>query len=200
MNVLLLYRIKPILLVFLFVVTSCDQSPFISAKEQSARHQLEEWTGKLSTLSELGTVEYVVSKVVTASDDATWYKFGDRKILFTCKATLKAGIDLSKLSDDDIQANYKNKSISVKLPKPELLSFNMNPEDIILVYSKVAITRSAFTLADRINILTQGEINILEDLPNLGILIDAEKNAQSFLEIFLKHAGYEKINIEFKRQ
>lgn len=42
--------------------------------------------------AELGTVEYTITKVVKADDNADWYKFGDRKILFTVKATMKAGI------------------------------------------------------------------------------------------------------------
>ena len=184
------YRLKPILIGFLvlFAIVSCKQES----------NRLEEWAGKISTLPELGTVEYVISKVVNASDDATWYKFGDRKILFSCKATVKAGIDLSKLTEDDIQANIKKKSITINLPKPELFSFNMQPEDISLVYSKVALTRSSFSHADRLNILTQGEKDIREDIPNMGIINDAEVNARLFLEVFLKRAGYEKIKINFK--
>jgi hypothetical protein len=189
MNRLINRKNKILLILFvLFVLASCEQKT----------NKIEEWTGKISTLPELGTVEYVVSKVVSANDDATWYKLGDRKILFSCKAIIKAGIDLSKLTEDDIQANYKKKSITINLPKPELLSFNMQPEDIALVYSKIASIRSSFSHADRLNILTQGEKDIKEDIPNLGIIDDAEKNAKLFLEAFLKRAGYEKISIKFK--
>ena len=82
-----------------------------SCKQDISYKQMEEQVGKITSLTELGTVEYVVTKIVKANDNATWYKFGDRKILFSCKAILKAGIDLSKLEDSDIKANIEKKSI-----------------------------------------------------------------------------------------
>jgi hypothetical protein len=162
--------------------------------------QLEEQAGKLTSLTELGTVEYVISKIVKADDNATWYKLGDRKILFSCKAILKAGIDLSNLAHNDIQTDYDAKSISITLPKATLLSLNMKPEDITLVYEKTAITRASFSNQERDAILAQGEKDIRENVPTLGILTDAENNAKLFLESFLKQAGFTKINVEFKNK
>jgi len=190
----LLYRTKTILigLFVLFAVTSCEQETDYS--------KLEEQVGKITSLSELGTVEYVISKIVKADDNATWYKFGDRKILFSCKATLKAGIDLSKLTNDDIKTDFGKKSISITLPKAKPLSLNMKPEDIALVYEKTSITRSSFSNSERDAVLAQGEKNIWESVPTIGILADAEDNAKLFLESILKQAGYTKINVEFKNK
>jgi len=162
--------------------------------------KLKEQANKISTLSELGTVEYVISKIVKADDNANWYKYGDRKILFTCKASLKAGIDLSNLNDNDIKTNFSEKSISVILPKAKLLSINIRPDDVNLIYEKVSLTRSSFTNKDRDMIMAQGEKDIWEGAEGFGILKDAEGNAKSFLEALLKQAGYEKINIEFKNR
>ena len=188
----LLYRTKAVLigLFVLFTVNSCSFRTDYS--------QLEEQAGKITSLTELGTVEYVISKIVKADDNATWYKFGDRKILFNCKAILKAGIDLSNMAENDIKTNFGEKSISIILPKATLLSLNMKPEDITLVYEKTAITRCSFSNQERDAILVQGEKDIRENVPTLGILADAENNAKSFLESFLKQAGYTKINVEFK--
>lgn len=173
----------------LFILLSCSNN----------NEQLELQTkGKLRALSELGTVEYVVSKIVKADDNATWYKFGDRKILFSCKASLKAGIDLSELSDEDISINIEQKAISLALPKAKLLSFNMKPEDIRLVYEKTSITRFAFSNDERNMIMIQGENDIRNGIAELGILKDAEKNARIFLETFLTHAGYTQIEITQK--
>ena len=61
----------------------------------------------LKEMSDLATVEYVVTKIIRANDDKTWYKFGDRKILMSCQATLKAGIDFSKISENDISIHGK---------------------------------------------------------------------------------------------
>jgi hypothetical protein len=188
------YRTRTILigLFVLFAVNSCKQGENYS--------QLEEQAGKITSLTELGTVEYVISKIVKADDNATWYKFGDRKILFNCKAILKAGIDLSSMTDNDIKTDFDNKSISLILPKATLLSLNMKPEDITLVYEKTAITRSAFSNKERDAVLAQGEKDIRENVFTMGILADAEDNAKSFLESFLKQAGFTKINVEFKNK
>ena len=160
---------------------------------------MEEQVGKITSLTELGTVEYVVTKIVKANDDATWYKFGDRKILFSCKAILKAGIDLSKLEDSDIQVNTEEKTITITLPNAELLSVNLKPENIKLIYEKTSITRSSFSNKERDAVLAQGEADILKSVPDMGIFDDAENNAKLFLEAFLKQAGFANVNIEFKK-
>lgn len=170
-----------------------------SCKQDISYKQMEEQVGKITSLTELGTVEYVVTKIVKANDNATWYKFGDRKILFSCKAILKAGIDLSKLEDSDIKANIEKKSISIILPGAELLSVNLKPENIKLIYEKTSITRSSFSNKERDAILAQGEADILKSVPDMGIFDDAESNAKLFLEAFFKQAGFTNVNIEFPK-
>jgi hypothetical protein len=177
------------LLLFLFVFVSCTQE----------KEPLERVERGLKSLSDLSTVEYVVSKIVKADDNATWYKFGDRKILFSCKASLKAGLDLSELSKDSIKISEDQKSISLILPKAKLLSFSMKPDDIQLVYEKTAFTRFSFSNAERDMIMVQGENDIKNSVAELGILTDAENNAKMFLEAFLSQAGYAEINIQFSK-
>lgn len=170
-----------------------------SCKQDISYKQMEEQVGKITSLTELGTVEYVVTKIVKANDNATWYKFGDRKILFSCKAILKAGIDLSKLEDSDIQVNTEEKTITITLPNAELLSVNLKPENIKLIYEKTSITRSSFSNKERDAVLAQGEADILKSVPDMGIFDDAENNAKLFLEAFFKQAGFTNVNIEFKK-
>ena len=178
-----------VLLLLAFVITSCTRE-----EEKQMELQVE---NALKSIPALSTVEYVVSKIVKASDDATWYKFCDRKIIFSCKASLKAGIDLSKLVKDSIQIDVRQKSVSLALPKAQLLSFNMKPSDISLDYEKTAITRFSFSSAERDMIMTQGEKDIKNSIAEFGILTDAEENTKMFLETFLKQAGYTSINIRF---
>ncbi len=151
----------------------------------------------MASCAELGTVEYTVTKIIKASDDA-WYKYGDRKILFTCTAFLKAGIDLNNISKDNVKINSFSKSIDVVLPKAKLLSFNMPPELIEEKFSQVSGLRFSFTPEEKQDLKVQGEKAILEDLDNLGILKEAEKNATEFFNAFLSRSGYETINIKFE--
>jgi hypothetical protein len=179
-------------LLLLFLAFSCQKGEDYS--------KIKEQANKIASLSELGTVEYVISKIVKAADNETWFKYGDRKILFTCKASLKAGIDLSKLNENDIKTNFSEKSISIILPKAKPLSISIRPDDVSLVYEKVSLTRSSFSNSDRDMIMAQGEKDIWEGAEDFGILKDAETNAKSFLEALLKQAGYEKISVEFKNK
>ena len=150
--------------------------------------------------SELGTVECKITKVIKADHKATWYKFGDRKILFECKGSVKAGIDLSTSDSYTVTIDEENKSIDLMLPSAKILSININPEDITLAYEKVSITRSDFTSVERTELLKQGELSIREDIcKNKEILVEAEKNATSFFSAMLRQMGFKQINVKFRK-
>lgn len=174
-------------IVALLLLSSCDNS-----YEQTAKEKL----GTLTEMAELGTVEYTITKIIKASDKA-FYTIGDRKILFSCSATMKAGVDLDGFSAENISINSKNKEITILLSKPKVLAFNMPPEQAKLEYEKVGALRFEFTAEERNNLLRQGEEAIMADAENLGILADAERNARMFFEALLSQAGFEKINVVF---
>ena len=181
-----------------FLVLLCASCSEQTAEEISLEKKLSEKMSQMSDVAELGSVEYTVTKIVKASDDASWYKIGDRKILFNCTAYLKAGIDMSKFDGSKVQIDEEKKSVVLTLPKAELLAFNMPPEKAVLAYENVSTFRSNFTAADRNHLLQLGEKNIREDVPNLGILKDAEKNASDFFKALLGQLGFEMITVKFE--
>ena len=93
------------ILLILFITLSCNQ------KEKVKQTQL---VPLLKQMSDLATVEYVITKIIKASDDKTWYKVGNRKILMSCKASMIAGIDLSKINEENI--TIRGKEITMILP------------------------------------------------------------------------------------
>lgn len=149
----------------------------------------------LQKMSDLATAEYVVTKIIKANDNKTWYKIGDRKILMTCKASLVAGIDLSRLSEKDIQIDKEN--ITITLPRAKLLFINIKPEDIKTAYQDISIFRDNFSSQEKNNLAAQAEKQIKESADSLGILITAETNATLFINNFLQKAGFKNININF---
>lgn len=144
--------------------------------------------------SELGAVEYTVTKNVV-SDNTFWYSFGDRKIVFSVKATLKAGLDLDSFCDENVIIEGKN--VTLNLPKPKLISLDMKPDDTKLEYEKVDCFRSNFSAEDRNKILQLGEESIRKSIETIGIIEDAEENARGYLTSFLKMMGYNEITINF---
>ncbi len=151
----------------------------------------------IESLAELGTVEYTVTKVIKAQDDL-WYKYGDRKILYSSVAYIKAGIDLQDFSMNNVTFDKETKSVFVTLPKARVLSFNMPMEKIRCVFSKTSGTRKDFTIEESRNLYEQAEKAIREDIPNMGILQDAENNAKGFFRVLLSQLGFENITIKFE--
>ena len=171
---------------FIFTNLSCSNK-----KEPTKLQQVM----ALQNMSELATAEYVVTKIIKANDNNTWFKPGDRKILMTCKASLVAGIDLSKLTEQQIKIN--GDQISVTLPKAHLLYINIKPEDIKTVYQQVSFFRDQFSSEEKNKLATQAQQQITAAVDSIGILTSAETNATIFINNFLQKLGYKNIQINF---
>jgi hypothetical protein len=150
---------------------------------------------KIKDLNQLGTVEYKVSKIISGTDDLTWYKLGNRKILFSCEAVIKAGIDFSKLRKQDISID--NKFVSLKLPKAEVIYMKIDHNKIKEEYKETGFFRSDFTNKEKDDLLILGEQSINKAIPDMGILASAESNAKMFLNSYLKASGFKDVTVEF---
>lgn len=149
----------------------------------------------LQTMQELATVEYTLTKVVKASDDKTWYKLGDRKILITCEATVKAGIDFSQL--DTRYFSGKDNSISIQLPPPMILMVNLPPDKIRVAYQEIGFFRDHFSAAEQNELMIQAEIQLVRKAKQLGILEEAKQNTRIILNDYLTRLGFEQIDLQF---
>jgi len=152
------------------------------------------WQQTLKQAAELGTVEYTVKKIVKCNDKQR-YTIGDRQILFSSTAYLKAGVKLDNFSEENVVIN--DKDVTVTLPHAELLSFNMPAEETHTVFENYGFFRSRFNAEEQNEILQLGEKDIRDDVPNLGILHDAEQNTKDIFVALLSQMGYENINILF---
>lgn len=167
-------------------ILGCSQKK----KDANAILSAVQQTGKLVT------VEYTVSKVVKAADNQTWFKMGDRKILMSCEAILKAGIDLQGINPKN--AVIEDTSIRLTLPHAQLFSLSIPPEKIIVHYQQVDFFRDAFTAAEREALLAQAEQQIRTLADSMGILQTAEKNATLYLQKLLQQSGFKKVTITYQ--
>lgn len=151
----------------------------------------------IQSLGTLATTEYTFGKIIQLNDNKDWYKLGDRKILISTKAKVKAGVDLTKMEDNDVLVK-DDKTIHLTLPAPEIVSFDMNPNDIRTEMTDVNGLRLEFSQEEKIKVLQLGEKRIREEMMESNILSDAKKNARIFLTDFYKDLGYENVVIEFK--
>ena len=182
------------------LLLGCESTPQPEAQVYDIR--------EIGTLS---TTEYTVTKVVKLDDQhglweiwekwddiRSWTKFGDRKILISCRAKIKAGVDLKKIRKEDIHVN--GNSIAIVLPAAAVTEFTMEPKHIKTEVESVSWFRDHFTQKEKNDFLKQGETAIRRDLENSGIYSNAEYEAEVFITDFYKRQGFENVIVSFEKR
>jgi len=141
----------------------------------------------VQTLSDLVTVKYVMEKVVIL-EDAKWY--GESRVLLLAHGIVKAGIDLKRITADDV--TISGKSISIKLPPPQVTDAYLDDKQSQVIDHETGLLR----VFDKDLEQTARE-NAVDDIcraaRNAGILNDADQRARLELELFLREAGFEQV-------
>lgn len=174
--------------------TVCMLLLFVSCRSKSLPEQKQDILA-LKEMNDLATAEYTITKVVKASDNQTWFKLGRRKILISCQASIKAGIDLSGIKETDIE--ILDKQVTLYLPSARIITLNIPPENIKVEHQDLGFWRDKFSNEEQNGLMIQAEQSIRHAADSLGIIQSAEGNAKAFIGSFLKRLGYEQINIEF---
>jgi len=142
---------------------------------------------QVQTLSDLVTVKYVMEKVVIL-EDAKWY--GENRVLLLAHGIVKAGIDLKRITADDV--TISGNRISIKLPPPQITDAYLDDQQSQVIDHTTGLLR----VFDKDLEQTARE-NAVDDVRraarNAGILNDANHRAQLELEIFLRDAGFKQV-------
>ena len=154
--------------------------------------------------SKLYTAEYRVHKIVT-HDDALRLKgqlmskqfnlkvpLADRKIAIPMDAKIKAYIDFSEFSEQNIERS--GNQITIILPDPQVV-MTSSKIDQQNVKQYVGLTRAHFSDEELANYQQQGREAILQSIPDMGIEETARANAAKVLVPMLTQLGYEEQNI-----
>ena len=165
-----------------------------SAVEETVQREIE----AITAMKQLSLVEYRVSKIIKADDEGAWYKLGDRKILLSCTAYLKAGIDLATFGPDDVDIDWTGNRVTVTIPHATLLSLDMPASEIREEYDHVTMFRHSFSAEERNALLRQGEKQIRNSVPSLGILEKADENARRFFASVFGKMGFETVDVVFR--
>jgi len=176
------------ILILVFLVASCGDESKTPPKTDIY---------EIKNIGLLSTTEYTIGKIIKLSDPGEWYKFGDRKLLISCKAKIKAGVDFKKLKDEDIVVD--GNTITVTLPPAEITSFVMDPNLVRTEMENVNGFRQSFTQQEKNNFMRQGEQSIRKDIKETKILKDAEQSASNFLTDFYKQLGFETVIVKHRK-
>ncbi len=165
---------------------------------------------QIQECAKLYTAEYKVHKIVT-HDDVIRLKgsllqrsfnfkvpLGDRKIAIPMDATLKAYIDFSQFSEQNIERNGEKITIVLPDPKVILTSSKIDQKN---VKQFVTLARANFSDAEMTSYEQQGREAIIQSIPELGILETAQANAANVLVPMLTEMGYKEsdITIAFRK-
>ena len=166
---------------------------------------------QIQQCAKLYTTEYRVHKIVT-HEDALRLKgsllqkdfnikmpLGDRKIAIPMDAKLKAYIDFSEFSEQNIERQGEHITILLPDPKVTMTSSKVDQKHI---RQYVALTRANFSDAELASSQEQGRAAIIADIPKMGILEKARQNAAKVLVPMLTELGYKEadITIAFRKQ
>jgi hypothetical protein len=142
----------------------------------------------IQSMARLETIQYSVEKVITAEINQGVFGplFGD-KLLFVAHGYVIAGVDLSKLTVEDLQMD--GDVLRVVLPEAEVFVATLNNDDSY-VYDR---TTGLFRKSDpelETGARQAAEDEILKAALEDGILEQAQINAEAFMERLLNDLGY----------
>ena len=174
------------LLVFSICAVSCHRDPDRAMV-----------ISKLKNSAKLATVEYIVTKVISAKDKNWFAK--DAYFFAETEATIKAGIDLEKLKEEDVKID--GRKISIKLPPIEIINFSYPAEGfkVIEKYSdeSAVFKWNSIDVSEKDDLYRQGEADIRANINNLGIIKSAQTNTAILMKRILTISGFDEIYIEF---
>jgi hypothetical protein len=143
---------------------------------------------QIQRLSELVTVKYSIQKVIGLEEQKV--PFGSEKVLLMVQATALGGVDLSQISTQDVTEVNAGKVI-IKLPAPRVLHVFVNDNE-----TKVW-DRSKTWWTPWVDFNPELEQNarraaleaVQQAALQMGILSNAQQNAESVLREFLRTSG-----------
>lgn len=153
---------------------------------------------QVKDISELATVEYTVSKVILSAKKGT-LSIGTATFMAESEATITAGIDMNKLSAEDIIIHEKQ--ITLKLPAIEIINFSYPAEKFKPIDRYIENSFwTKITVEDKEELYRQAQSAIMNQIQLIGIKETAEKNTRKLLVPILERSGFEEIYIHFKEQ
>ena len=150
---------------------------------------------EIQQLSELVTVKYSIQKVVGLKEEKV--PFGSEQVLLMVQADVLGGVDLAAVSANDVQIAANN-LITVRLPPPKVMHVSVD-EKQTRVWDRSKTWWTPWVPYDpeleqkaRLAALEAVQAAALE----MGILSNAQVNAEKTIRGFLQTVGVESVRFE----
>ncbi|MPM84561.1 hypothetical protein SDC9_131634 [bioreactor metagenome] len=191
MKMKILKRIKLLFFLIIALALAIVSSSFSTKKNLEKKCDLV--TEKLTTISELATVKYNYSNVISIKDSL---KYKDFVIPFTEKSFvvkyngyITAGIDLSQA-----KTYIENNELSILLPSSKILNHTVN-EDEIYIFDEKSSAFNKLHINDMLNEIISEKAAMEDKLVKEGFLDKVNNDTIRFLQDFFKELDYDEIKI-----
>jgi hypothetical protein len=170
------------------LLRSLGSSTFVDVGQPTVVRQIQQ-------LQRLETVLYTLENVVEGEHDYTGVLpkllTADR-ILLIGHGEVVAGVDLGRISSDDVIV--QGRSVTIRLPQPEIFSVRIDNQKT-RVYSRDTGILVPVDPNLETDVRREAERQLREAALKDGILEAAGRNARTTLSSFLKGLGYEQVGI-----
>ena len=155
-------------------------------------------------MQELATAEAYTKVLIERTDNELFgrslgvnFPGTKRNLLVVIPGSVKAGIDLSKVTEHDMQVDEEEKRIQLTIPKAEFLGGAELYFDKVEVYSVEGLFRGKADIKEGYELANEAKTLLMEEASEQGVLDSAEQNAVKSLKDMFSFAGY-RLDIEFK--
>ena len=154
---------------------------------------------KIKSTAKLATTETVIDKVIIGQKKKSIFglvRLSNAEFVAYSQAIVKTGIDLTKITRDDIKID--GNIIEITLPPVEVLDFaypfNKYVIDTVLSDNDIF---NRIDVIDQENYYRKAENDIRKQLKYMGIVEQTQENTRKMLEGLLANLGYKEIYITF---
>lgn len=155
----------------------------------------------IQKMAKLTTASFGVDTVITAQKEGTWYKLwqDEQKGLFIAKGRVLAGVDLSKVTANDVDVYYPKEpntpvEVHIKLPKSEIFEVFLDDIQVydwqtglfgvvagdpeILAQAQASAKQEVLKKACQGNIMTLAKDSAIEQIEHLFALTEAKVSVE----------------------
>lgn len=156
---------------------------------------------RIKDAAKLATTETVIEKIVIGNKKKMIlriFTLDQARIVCYSEARIKAGIDLKKMTSEDVKID--GKKIELMLPAVEVINFSY-PFNRFRIDSTLLDNGlfAKISISDMEEFYRLAELDIRTQLPYMGITESTETKTRQMMESLLKSLGFEEIYIQFRK-
>ncbi len=192
-----------LIVVFLLLLVALPLGAWWMFQGSTATESKGAFLERMQDLNELSTAEAFSRVIIEREDNEV---FGQqigldlpgtkRQLLVVIPGSVRAGIDFSEITEEDIEVDEEARTATLTLPKADFLG---GPElfmDEVEVFSYEGLFRGDADISEAFELADEAKKLMLEETREQGVLELAEKNAVRSVEEMFQLVDYD-VTIEF---